>query len=407
MRKKKFGTTAIAFLTGLAVLLAGCGGGGSTPTSQPEQKTATTAQPAQNTATEKKEPPKDFVIGVSGPLTGGSAAFGQAQIHSIELAVEEINNAGGINGAKIKIISEDDQANPTKGVTIAQKFVTKDNVDAVIGPVNTGVALAMGPVFEKAGIPTITALPTNDSITVDKNFIFQLCATSSMQAEYLAQYVKESNKKVGIIHDTTAWGEGNKKYALEALEAVGITPVGVESLTVGKNDYSPQMLNLKKAGAELLIAGILGPEGAVLSKNAKQINYDVPIVGPNAIAQKTLIELGKDDVEGLVFTSVFDGEKPEIQKFQEAFKTKHGYVPDLEWFSLAYDSVYILKKAFEEAGHDKEKVRDAIENLSGFTMISGKQGSSLSFAAGDHIALNPDSVVFLTVKDGQFVKFIK
>ncbi|GAB7389354.1 ABC transporter substrate-binding protein [Bacillaceae bacterium] len=396
--KSKMNLVFVALLV-LMIIMSGCGG-----TSQESGKASDSS--SQNVAGKETGGDEDeFVIGLSGALTGGSSALGQPQLHAVQLAIEEINNSGGINGAKIRLISEDDQANPTKGVTIAQKFVTKDNVDAFIGPTNSSVALAMAPVFEKAQVPAIMAIPTNDDVTKGKKWIFQIDATSKTQAEFFASYVAKKKMKVGIIHDTTSWGEANKKFAIEELKKLGIEPVAVESLTVGKNDYTPQLLNLKKAGAEILVAGLLGPEAAVVSKNAKQINYTVPIVGPNALAQSSLIELGKKDVEGMVFTSIVDPEKPEFKKFQESFNKKFGYIPETDWAPLGYDAVYILKKAFEVAGHDKEKIREALENLNNYVGVSGKAGSTISFKPDDHTGLKADAVGFLTVKNGRFVKY--
>jgi branched-chain amino acid transport system substrate-binding protein len=343
-------------------------------------------------------------IGLSGALTGGDAILGQTQREGVQLALDEINQGGGIKGRKIELVTEDEANDPARMAQIAQKFVTRDQVDAILGGTNDGTAQVLAQVAEESQVPLIVPFANGDQITRGKKWSFQVDVASTAFVQGIVNFATENFDRIGIIYDDNAFGQADRDFALEDLEAVNVEPVAVVSIPDEGRDYSPQLSQFQDVDAEVLIAPVSGTNAAQLRKDMTRLNYEPLIAGPNSLAFQSMIDVGGEFVEdGLVFEDVIDETKPEVEEFQQKFRDAYDKDVTSGFELLGYDAMKIMAFALKEAGGtDREKVRDAIEGLSNYTAVSGKKGSTISYSPDDHRRANPQDLVWRWVEGGEF-----
>jgi branched-chain amino acid transport system substrate-binding protein len=382
------GFAAIGVATVAAMVLAGCGSGGG------------------NVASGNAS--GDIKIGLSGALTGGDAILGSNQRQGVELAVDEINSAGGINGRKVSLVVQDEANDPARMAQIAQRFVAQDRVDAIIGGTNDGTALVLAQVAEQAKVPLVVPFANGDNITTDKKWAFQVDVSSSSFVEKAVDYIHgQGFDKVGIAYDDNAFGQLDAKLATEDLQELGIKPVASVSMPNGAQDYTAQIQQLRKAGAEVLFTPMGGTNVAQLRKNMQQVNYSAGIVGPNSLAFESMIDIGGSAVEHSVcFYDVIDTSKPEVAEFAEDFKKKYDREPTSGFELLGYDAMKIVEVGLtagtSNGSVDKNKARDAIEGLQEHAAVSGKSGSTISYNPDEHRRATPEDLVLRWVDGGTF-----
>ncbi|HEY9067474.1 MAG TPA: ABC transporter substrate-binding protein, partial [Burkholderiaceae bacterium] len=188
-------------------------------------------------------------IGVDGPFTGGSSSMGVSMRDGVRLAVDEINKAGGVLGRPLQVVERDDEAKNERGVQIAQEFVNKEKVVAVVGYINTGVALASQRFLQDAKIPVMNNVATGSIVTHQfddqpDNYIFRNAAHDSIQAPMIVEeaITRRGFKKVAILADSTNYGQLGRQDLEKALELKGIKPVAVEKFNIKDVDMTAQLL---------------------------------------------------------------------------------------------------------------------------------------------------------------------
>lgn len=342
-------------------------------------------------------------IGLSGALTGGDAVLGETQREGVMLAVDEINAAGGINGRKVELVVEDEANDPSRMAEIAQRFVARDAVDAIIGGTNDGTAQVLAQVAEQAEVPLVIPFANGDQITRDRKWSFQVDVASTTFVKKLVDYAVGKYKKIGIVYDDNAFGQANRDFSLADMKAANIEPVAVIPIPDVGRDYGPQLTQFRDAGAEVLIASISGTNAAQLRKDMTRLGYEPLIIGPNSLAFQTMIDVGQEFVEHKVmFLDLIDESKPEVQAFQKKMMDAYKKQATSGFELLGYDAMKILAYALEKGGDDKAKVREALETLSDYTAVSGKSGSTISYSTDDHRRASPADLVWRWVDNGKF-----
>ncbi|MFD1211406.1 ABC transporter substrate-binding protein [Arthrobacter sp. GCM10027362] len=381
---------AVGIAAAAAMVLAGCGSGGGNASNGNAAATG------------------DIKIGLSGALTGGDAILGSNQRQGVELAADQINSAGGINGRKISLVVQDEANDPARMAQIAQRFVSQDKVDAIIGGTNDGTALVLAQVAEQAKVPLVIPFANGDNITTDKKWAFQVDVASSSFVKKAVDYLHgQGFDKIGIAYDDNAFGQLDAKLATEDLQDLGVKPVASVSMPNGAQDYTAQIQQLRQAGAEVLFTPMGGTNVAQLRKNMQQVNYSAGIVGPNSLAFESMIDIGRSAVERSVcFYDVIDTSKPEVAEFADDFKKKYDREPNSGFELLGYDAMKIvaagLKAATGNGSVDKNKARDAIEGLQKYAAVSGKTGSTISYSPEEHRRANPEDLVLRWADGGTF-----
>lgn len=316
-------------------------------------------------------------IGVFVPLSGTTADKGNRIKDAVTMAAEEVNAAGGILGAQIEVIVEDDEGVAASAVSAVTKLVNNDGCVALIGSNPSSCTVAAMSISAQYGIPQIAPNSSSPKIgSQDGNeWVFQTIPSDAIQAKFLADYFVNDcgYKRIAIIAGNDDYGQGGAKGAIAALEEYGIEPVVVESYTSGDKDFTAQINNIKAAEPDALIGWGAATEAALIRVQlAEQGMADLPCAGAGGIPGNTYIELAGSHGEGQMCVNTFliaEG-GDDVKAFVSKFEEKYGYEPDLT-NTQAYDGANMLFKAIEAAGSlDPEAIRDAVA-ASNYTGVAG------------------------------------
>ena len=355
-------------------------------------------------------------IGVDGPFTGGSSSMGISMRDGVRLAAEEINQAGGILGRPILLIERDDEAKNERGVQIAQEFINREKVAAVVGYVNTGVALASQRFFQTAQIPVVYNAATGSILTKEfanepENYIFRNSAHDSIQAPMVVEeaIVRNGFKRVAILADSTNYGQLGRADLEKALKTKGITAVAVEKFNIKDVDMTAQLLKAREAGAEVLLTYGIGPELAQIANGMTKLGWKVPMIGSWTLSMSNFIDNAGPGGEGARMPQTFIQEPTTpkrrvfIDSFLKNFKPKNNRMDSPVSAAQGYDSIYLIAAAIRQAGSTEgPKIRAALENLK--TPIEGVVTTyDKPFSKTDHDAITANIPVFGEVKDGRVI----
>ncbi|MBI0579857.1 ABC transporter substrate-binding protein [Neobacillus cucumis] len=354
---------------------------------------------------------KYFVIGQATSLSGGTASYGEGAKRGIELAVKEFNAAGGYNGVKAKYIAYDDETKPEKNMELIQRLVSQDKAVALLGSANSGNGLAHIEYLQKNKIAEVFPYGTATAITTKfkneaKNYVFRIAPFDQGQVTTILDWLYKKNgfTKVGLLHDTSGYGQGGKTDVLAQLKERNIKPTAVESFQIGDNNMESQLSKMKKANIEAIIVYGLAPEMAQVLKSAEKIDYKPKFIGSWAFGDPAFKNIAGDLVNNDVyFVQSFTVDQNEKTK-EFHNKVVNEYKEDMYPIATAqgYDAANIVLSAIKKVGYkDTEKVRDAIEELNDFNAVT--TAPSKPFTKDNHEALQPEHMFIATYKDGQIV----
>jgi branched-chain amino acid transport system substrate-binding protein len=313
-------------------------------------------------------------IGFTPPITGASASEGSFQIKAIKLALKEINAAGGVNGKQINLIMVDNQSSNPGALAALQKAVEQEKVLALIGVVKSTQVLAASDAIKGYGIPTFIG-GTNVTLTRQGNpWLFRVRPDDSITALAMIKYIKEDLKlsKVGVLHDSDAFGTGGGDLVETYAKEYGLTVVRREKYTTKDKDYTAQLLSVKNAGAEILIAYSTNPEdAAVIQRQYRQLGSPFKFLGSPAHQHRDALNLARDAAEGIFAIADFvPGQTEANRKYAEDYKKE--YNEEYDGLSAwTYDGLKILVNAIKKAGEDRAKTREAILATQGYQGVLG------------------------------------
>ncbi|MFZ6864483.1 ABC transporter substrate-binding protein [Undibacterium sp. Ji67W] len=355
-------------------------------------------------------------IGVSGPLTGGSAPMGVSMRDGVKLAVAEINAKGGVLGRQLQIVERDDEAKNERGVQVAQELINKERVVATVGYANTGVAIASQRFYQMAKIPVMNNVATGSIVTKQfnapeftENYIFRNAANDTLQSAMIVDeaIVKHKFTKVAILADSTNYGQLGREDLEKTLNAKGIKPVAVEKFNIKDVDMTAQLLKAKQAGAQAILTYGIGPELAQIANGMEKLGWKVPMIGSWTLSMGNFLDNAGKNGNGATMPQTFiqDPNTPKRKAFIEAYQKTYKIerIPSPVSAAQGYDSIYLLAAAMKQAGTtDGPKVREALENLTekvdGVVMTYNKP-----FTHDDHEAIKAGVPVMGEAKDGHIV----
>lgn len=359
-------------------------------------------EPGPEEVTEDMGPIK---IGFAGPMSGDAAAYGEIIRNGIMMKVDEINEAGGINGRMVELVVGDELCDPKEAATIAQKFASDAEIVAVIGHVCSSATLAAIPYYKDAGLPAVSPTATNVDVCKKSDYMFRDVYRDDFQGEFLAKYAKEvlGLKTVGIFHENNDYAIGLMEAFKKGAEDVGLEVVGVESYVKDTVDFTPQLTKFKHLAPDgIFIAGYYQQGGLILNQ-AKKLGLTTQFMGADGLNNAKLIEIaGEEASEGFLASSpfVYEAAGGEALEFKKNFEKKYdGMTPD--WMSAnGYDAMGIIAKAIEECGADRAKIRDCLAGMDsekkGYKGITG-----VTFFDENGDCLKPAYVT--VIKGGEFV----
>lgn len=373
--KKIFSLVMVAVLS--MAMLAGCGNAASTA----------------NTTT--------FKIGGIGPTTGGAAVYGLAVQHGIEVAVNEINAAGGVNGIQLECNFQDDECDSEKSVN-AYNTLKDWGMNLLVGSTTSGCCIAVAAESKNDNMFQITPSGSSVDCIADNDNVFQVCFTDPNQGIGAAQYIGQNNvaSKVAVIYDSSdVYSSGiYEKFATEAANQP-FEVVAAEAFTAdNKTDFSVQLQKAKDAGAELIFLPIYYTEASLILTQAAGMGFDVKFFGCDGLDGILGVEnFDVDLAEGVMLLTPFaaDAKDDATQAFVKAYQKAYNEVPN-QFAADSYDAVYILKAAIEKSGATPadgvsgicEKLKAAMTDIS----IDGLTGEAMSWDADGAVNKAPKAM---------------
>ena len=327
-------------------------------------------------STSCKKQESEIVIGEFGSLTGTTATFGISTRNGVDLAIDEVNRAGGLLGKKIRVIVEDDQGKPEEAQTVVTKLINKDRVVAVLGEVASSRSLAAAPVCQSNRIPMITPSSTNPKVTQIGDFIFRVCFIDPFQGFVMAKFAAESLKikNVAILRDIkNDYSVGLADVFVENFTKMGGKIVSDQSYSEGDTYFSAQLTSIQAAKPEAIFVPGYYTEAGLVARQARKLGLKIPLMGGDGWDSPKLWEIGGEALNDCYYSNHYsvDDPSPAIQKFVADYKKQYNQVPDA-LAALGYDAARILFNAIRTAGTtDAVPVRDVIAKTSGFEGVTG------------------------------------
>jgi branched-chain amino acid transport system substrate-binding protein len=325
-------------------------------------------------------------VGLIDPLTGGSSFYGQSLQRGAQMAIDEANARGGVLGKKLQLLAEDDRAVPADGTSAAIKLITRDNVVAVLGTFNSSVALAVGDVARRYGVPQIITSAVADAIT-DKNdpakpWVFRASSRSSDQGAAIVHYLADVRKakSMAVLEESTDYGVGCGNEVRKEAERKGLKVLTTERYNHGETNFFSVVTKLRAMSPDSVVICGLVTEGAQILRQAKDLGLQATFMGNTAFNNDKLLELAKDAAEGMVANGTYEAEskRPAARAFTEKYKAKFGDFPQFT-AAQGYDAALVLIDAIKRAGStDREKVRAAIASTKNLPRV---ESGPLSFDA--------------------------
>ncbi len=349
-----------------------------------------------------KSDSNEIPVGEYESLTGSEATFGQSSHNGLVLAVEEVNNSGGVLGKKIKLITEDNQGKPSETQTVVQKLINRDKVVAIIGEVASSRSMAGAPICQAAKIPMITPASTSPEVTVIGDYIFRVCFIDPFQATVMSKFAINSMKvkKIALLVDQkNAYSTGLADNFKQVFTGMGGEIVEEQKYSAGDKDFKAQLTSIKAKNPEAIFIPGYYTDVNLISIQAREIGLTCPLFGSDGWESEKLTEgKAKDALEGSFFSTHVsaDDPSPRVQDFIKKYKAKYNKEPDAMGF-LAYDAGMILFDAMKRAGSTEgEKIKNALATTKDFPGVTG-----IITINEQRNAVKP--AVVLEIKDGKFI----
>lgn len=315
-------------------------------------------------------------IGVFMSLTGSTANFGISSVNGIKMAADEANAQGGINGKQIELLVQDDRSDAAEAATIVTKFVTQDQVHAILGEVASSRSIAAAPIAQNAKIPMLSPSSTNPEVTRKGDFIFRTCFTDPIQGAAIGEFAAKNlnARRAGILIDRkNDYSVGLAQFIRDSFQKNGGQIVVEQSYQEGDTDFNGQLTSIKSANPDVVfVPGYYGEVG-LIAQQAKKLGLNVPLVGGDGWDSQQLYQIGGQAIVGSYFSNHYsvDDPDPAVQKFVNDYKTRYGSVPDA-LAATAYDAARIMFDAIKRAGStDGAAIRDALAKTSNFQGVTG------------------------------------
>jgi len=352
--------------------------------------------PAPLSATQGQ--PVVVTLGVAGPLTGSIAHQGKDDEHGVALAIDQANAKKLVIGGRpvtFRMMSEDDQGDPKVGTLVAQKLVDA-KVAAVIGHLNSGVTIPASEIYSRAGIPVISGSATNPELTErGMKGVFRTVGRDDQQGPAIAAYIAQdlNGKRVAIVDDKTAYGEGLATEVDKALRAAGITIVGHERTTDKETDFKSILTRIKNKNADVVFHGGMDATGGLMVRQARELGMKTQFAFGDGACTDEMGQLAGSAGDGLVCSQAGIPASAASKEFRDAFVPKYGetklYAP------FFYDATNVVIEAMKRADSvDPAKFGPEIYNVS----LQGATGKIEFDAKGDR--RNADMTIF-RMKGGQ------
>jgi branched-chain amino acid transport system substrate-binding protein len=342
-------------------------------------------------------------IGVSGPLTGQNAQYGAQWKKGFDLALEEINGAGGINGRKLVYDFEDSQADPKQSVIVAQKFVADSRIIVELGDFSSTASMAASAIYQRGGLVQFGFTNSHPDFTkAGGDYTWSNSVTQTQASPALADFAITTLglKKLAVFQLNTDWGKSTDDLFSQRVNELGGSIVATQAYLPDEKDFRSAITSVKDAAPDGIILISYQADGALIAQQVREAGLTVPLVGGASLQSPDYVELGGKAVEGSFILGEFlpTDPRPEVQAFVTKYKAKYNEEPDL-FATIAYDTIHLIAKAIEVGGPTRQGVHDALPQLKDVPSVLY---GTVTFDVTTRRVQNP-RFNNLIVKAGQFV----
>ncbi len=349
-------------------------------------------------------------LGASVSATGPASFLGDPEAKTLEMLVEEVNAAGGINGEEIALTLYDDGGDPNKARTFATRLVEDDEVVAIIGGSTTGTTMSIIDIAQDEEIPFISLAGAIEIVDPVKEYVFKTPHTDRMACEKIFEDMQARGiTKIGMISGTDGFGASMEAQCKDVVGNYGIEVVASETYGPQDADMTPQLTNIRGSDAEAILNPGFGQGPTIVTRNSAQLGIDVPLYQSHGVASDAFIELaGADAAEGvrLPGTALLvadllpegDPQKEVATAYKTAYEEAYGAEPST-FGGYAHDAFRLMVDAIERAGStEPQAIRDALEATDGFVGTTG----TYTFGPEDHLGLDLSAFRMLEIQDGDW-----
>ena len=384
MTLNRRGLLNLAGLTILGVFAAGCNNTKTDTSDIPGTKGSTTNTNAATGSGNGNPQTGDTIkVGAYLSLTGSQADFGKQTRTGIQMAVDKVNSAGGINGKKLELVVENDEGDAGKTANAVTKLVSQDKVVTVLGEIASSLSLRAAPICQSAKVPMVTPSSTNVTVTEQGDYIFRVCFIDSFQAFVQAKFISETLKlkKVAFMLDSqSAYSQGLGKEFKEQFTKMGGQVVAEASYSPSDTDFKGPLSTIKTANPDIIYLPGYYTDAGKIATQARELGITVPFIGGDGWDVPALFTSAGTSLEGSYFSDhiALDRPTPELTAFQkefDGFKAKPGNAEASfgALTTLGYDAMMILAEAMKKSKTmDGIAIHEALAQTKDYPAVTGK-----------------------------------
>jgi len=359
----------------------------------------------------KKQSGETIKVGAIFAVTGPASFLGAPEAKTAQMMVDEINNNGGINGKQLKLIIKDSAGSPEKAISFAKQLIDEEKVFAIIGPSTSGETMKIKTICEDGKTILISCAAAEVIVNPVAKYVFKSPQKDSHAVQKIFEVMKKKGiTRIGIVSSNDGFGIAGKEQLEKIAPAQGIQILISEVYDKKATDLTGVLTKLKAKNVQAVVNWSIVPAQSIVAKNMKQLNMNAPLFQSHGFGNIKYVKEAGEAAEGIIFPCgrlliaeslpANHPQKSLLMKYKKDYESKYG--EDASTFGgHAYDAMLILIEGIRKAGSDREKVRDAIENLKG---VAGTAGI-FNFSPQDHNGLDINAFDMLTVKGGKFVKY--
>ncbi len=352
--------------------------------------------------TQTKEEPKEIRIGAILPLTGNMAKFGESFKRGIDLALEEINNAGGIQGKKLLVIYEDDGGEGKQAISAFRKLIALDKVQSIIGGIMSSTAMPIAPIAEKKKVVIISPTATAPALSEFKDYFFRVQPSDNYEGKVMAEfaYKQLEAENVGVFYVNNDWGKGLSEVFENEFTQLGGRISSEENYELDHTDFKTQITKIKATNPSYLyLLGYL-KELSIILRQMHELGVKSRILSAYSFHDPKLLEIGGEIVENAIFTMpTYDpkSKDPVIVEFAEKYKAKYDNEPDM-FTAHSYDCMKILGYVIQKGAFTGVAISKELHKVVDYP---GATGRNTFDENGDVVK----PLKFFTVQNGQFTPY--
>jgi branched-chain amino acid transport system substrate-binding protein len=342
-----------------------------------------------------------ILLGVSGPLTGPNAQYGAQWKTGFDLALDQINGAGGVKERPLQYVFEDSQSDPRQSVAIAQKLVNDPTIVAELGDFSSPASMAASPIYQRAKLVQFGFTNSHPDFTKGGDYMWSNSVSQADEQPALAEFAVKNLglKRLAVIHLNTDWGRTSKDIFVKSAKDDGAEVVATEGFLPDEKDYRSTLVRIRDAKPDGIVIIAYYADGALIARQLRATGIKLPVVAVSSVYSPKFLELGGEAVEGIYTKANFFPEdtRPEVQTFVRTYQAKYGKEPD-NFAATAYDTVILLAEVIKKYGTDRKAIRDGLADIRDVpSVIFGK----VNFDPQSR-RVNGAKTINLVVRNGKF-----